>query len=145
MGLLACSAPKNGALPAASANSVVAYTPETVIAALKAAGIPIEAEIVYTATTDPNSLLGRPNQYIGKAAWRDARITAEGDPDSAGGTVEIFASTGDRQRRQDYVAEIAKTPIFAEYAYANGMVLVRVSHKLLPTDADGYARAVAAL
>ena len=118
-----------------------AATPESVIAHLKAAGLPISKPVIYTAETDTNKLLGRPNQYTAKANWHDDRAP-DGDD---GTTVEIFATDADRKTRQDYVAAIAKTPIFAEYAYSRGLVLLRVSGKLTPDQAAEYERALQTL
>lgn len=64
-------------------------TAEEIIKSLKAAKLPIEKEIVFTAESDPNKLLGRPNQYIGKASWNDKRYKSL-TSDSKDYTVEIL-------------------------------------------------------
>jgi hypothetical protein len=46
--------------------------------ALGASGFPIGEVRTFTAETDPNSLLGRPNQYTVKVSWKDARAPFEG-------------------------------------------------------------------
>jgi hypothetical protein len=136
---IACTAP-SGAAPPPSATQP-ASTPEAVIAHLKAAGLPITGEVVYTAETDTNKLLGRPGQYTAKANWLDARAPEAGDAN----TVEIFATDADRKTRQDYVAAAAKSPIFAEYGYAKGRVLLRVAGRLSPDQAAEYDRALQTL
>lgn len=114
------------------------------MAHLKAAGLPLVDEIVYTSETDLNKLMGRPNQYTAKASWRDARVAREGAADvRTGGTAEIFANEADRIRRQEYVGALAKSPPFVEYAYAKGRVLVRVAKELTPDQAAEYERALA--
>jgi hypothetical protein len=121
-------------------------SPAVVIGHLKASGIPIQGEITYTDATDTNNLLGRPHQYIGKAVWRDGRVKETGDPGlDTGGTVEVFANTDDCTARAQYVAGIARTPMFAEYDYTHGSVLVRVSQKLIPSQAREYEKALATL
>jgi hypothetical protein len=62
---------------AASTQSEKPETPEQIIAALKSAGLPIGAVRSYTASTDPNKLLGRPGQYTGKANFRDRRLVEQ--------------------------------------------------------------------
>jgi len=74
---------------AASTQSKELETPDDVFAALKSAGLPIGAVRSYTASTDPNELLGRPGQYTGKANFRDRRLPPTKDFDtSSGGSVE---------------------------------------------------------
>jgi hypothetical protein len=129
-----------------STSAAVKASPEQVMAHLKSAGLPITSELIFTAENEPNQLLGRPRQYTAKGAWKDSRIRAEGDPGlSTGGSVEIFANEGDRKSRQDYIATVATSPLLAEYAYAKGVVLVRVSKGLTPAQASDYEKAVASL
>lgn len=117
-----------------------------VLQALKKAGLPIGDYMVYDAKTDPNELLGRPGQYVAKANFRDNRLTEEGSQpfDSAdGGSVEIFASTVDAERRQDYIARIGQNlPFLVEYHYREGVILLRVSKRLIPEDAAKYGNAL---
>lgn len=110
-------------------------TAQGVVDAFKAAGLPIGEVTVYTAESDPNHLLGRPNQYTAKVSWKDTRA---GDD---GGTVEVFANDADRKARQDYVAAVTKTAsVFAEYAYANGPALLRIAGRLTPDQAAEYQK-----
>ncbi|WP_145964113.1 hypothetical protein [Chromobacterium phragmitis] len=116
--------------------------PETVLSALKKAGIPIAKEVVYTAETDSNKLLGRPNQYVAKANWADGRLS-QPQEDMAGGTVEIFKSEDDLKARKEYVERIGKTmPMMAQYQYHNGLVLIRLDKALTPTQAAEYEKAL---
>lgn len=101
-----------------------------------------------TAATDPNHLLGRPNQYTSKVTFTDSRIkaadvegTQEGDVER-GGAVEVFATAGDATARAKYIQAVTKSlPALAEYDYVHGTVLVRVSHYLTPEQAAGYKSA----
>lgn len=144
---LGCTPTAAPAQPVAVSQS--APTPESVIAHLKAAGLPITSDIVYTAETDPNKLLGRPSQYTAKASWKDPRVDDPLKSDEpgiwTGGTVEIFATDADRQTFQTYVAEMAKTPLLAHYGYARGRVLLRVAGRLTPDQAAEYDRALQTL
>ena len=140
---LGCSTPGR-------AQEAPAPTAESVIAHLKAAGLPIAEEVIYTAETDTNQLLGRPGQYIAKAAWRDTRVTGVWATDEvstmSGGGVEVFANEAERITRQDYLIEVSRMPLLGgQYNYGKGTVLVRVARALTPDQAADYERALAAL
>jgi len=128
---------------AASTQSKELETPDDVFAALKSAGLPIGAVRSYTASTDPNELLGRPGQYTGKANFRDRRLPPTKDFDtSSGGSVETFANQDDAKHRYDYVSAIAKgSALFAEYDYLERNALLRLSSKLTPAQAKVYEKA----
>lgn len=113
------------------------------VATIKAAGLPVAEFVSYTAETDPNRLLGRPNQYTGKANWHDSRLPAPptvGKVDvSDGGGVEIWPTQAGAQARADYIANIGKNlPALVEYDYVLGKVLLRVSKELTPDQALAY-------
>jgi len=113
---------------------------------MKAKGVPIAEVEVYTADNDPNSLLGRPHQYISKANWNDSRLQASGSFDiSDGGGVETFSSATDLTARVKYVSAITQgAAIFAEYEYQSpaGLFFLRLSHVLTPTQAADYVNAL---
>lgn len=121
-----------------------------VVAALKAKGLPIGSVIVYTAATDPNHLLGRPNGYDSKASFTDTRIkpsdSTQGNVD-AGGSVEVFAAAADAQARKTYIqaAEKSAPIVGTEYDYVTGRVLLRVSSVLTPDQAQQYEAALAGI
>jgi hypothetical protein len=121
---------------------------EAIISALKAAGIPIGKTVIFTAETDPNKLLGRPNQYIAKATWHDTRLsepTGELGVEHGGG-LEIYQDEAAAQARMDYIQELGKKmPILVEYNYVKGPVLLRVSKELTPTQAEAYKKALEGL
>jgi hypothetical protein len=108
--------------------------------------------VVFTAETDPNKLLGRPNGYTSKASFTDTRVnpngegftdTREGAVD-LGGSVEIFADEQGAQDRMKFIQAIAKgLPMAGEYDYVSGPVLVRVSRSLTPDQAAQYQTALA--
>jgi hypothetical protein len=117
--------------------------PIQVLTALRHAGLPVGRVRCYTASSDPNKLLGRPGQYTGKANFKDRRIRSAGFDVDNGGSVETFASKSDAKRRFDYVSAITKSsPLFAEYDYLEGTVFLRVSHELTPRQAKAYERAL---
>lgn len=90
--------------------------------------------------TDPNHLLGRPNQYIAKVIFWDAEI---GDPelDEASGTVEIFRNDRDLLNRMRYIEEIGrKIPMVVQYQVRKGRALLRLDKQFTPADVERYTR-----
>lgn len=122
-------------------------TADQILVGLKAKGLLIGASVTYTAETDQNKLLGRPNQYIGKVNFKDTRI-----PDSSnqgvdisvddGGSIEVFVNQADAQKRFQYLQTISSSAsIFAEYEYLDGVAILRISHQLTPDQAKAYETA----
>lgn len=143
--LVACggAAPTPTPVPTATP---VPITAGAVVERLKTAGLPIGEIVAYTAESDPNKLLGRPNQYTGKANFHDTRLPATPDMStSGGGSVEIFATEADTQARKTYVEGLGKQmPALVEYDYLAGRVLLRLSRALSPEQARQYEQALAA-
>lgn len=115
-------------------------TAEEIVTKLKESGLPIENVIVYTEETDPNALLGRPNQYSSKVNFADNRIEQyDVDEDPIGGTVEVFESEKDAKKRHDYLESVGEAVSFLqEYKYLHGKVLLRVSYDLTPKQVEEY-------
>jgi hypothetical protein len=95
---------------------------------------------VFTAATDPNHLLGRPNGYLSKAAFSDTRAASA----AAEGSVEVFPDEAGATARQHYITSIAKSGVAfaAEYDYLRGPVLLRVPQALTPEQAAEYEQAL---
>jgi hypothetical protein len=114
------------------------------VAGFQEAGLPVTEFVIFTAENDPNSLLGRPNQYVGKISFVDLRIGSEiEDPEdigvSEGGSIEVFANEADAKARYDYVTSVTKMmPMLAEYGYQVGNVYLRLSKELTPEQAEEY-------
>ena len=124
-------------------------TSEVVVAELQRSGLPISDITVLTAQTDPNRLLGRPNQYIAKINWRDSRVE-QGAASSvpaieSGGSIELFAREADRVGRENYIRGLAKKSVSTDYIFTSQLVLLRVSKFLTPDQADEYHRWFATL
>jgi hypothetical protein len=86
----------------------------SLVGLFQANGLPVGKYQVYNASTDPNSLLGRPGLYTSKSNFTDTRIDQSGfagektiDTEQ-GGSVEVFASEGDAKQRADYVRSITR-------------------------------------
>lgn len=107
---------------------------------------------VFTESSDPNKLLGRPGQYLSKASFTDNRIGADDasgldEADTLrGGGIEVFETAEGAKKRAESIQRITEgMPALAEYHYVNGPVLVRVSHYLTPSQAADYEKAAASL
>jgi len=115
---------------------------------LKSAGMSIGTITNYTAATDPNHLLGRPNGYKSKTAFIDKTISnSPGTATSVtrGGSVEFFANHAGAVRRERYIEKVEKAaPILGtEYDYVDGPALLRLSSVLTPSEAKVYRRVFA--
>jgi len=120
-------------------------TSDEIVAAFKAAGLPIGTVQVYDAKNDPNTLLGRPGQYTAKFNFADTRLEQPKD-DVTGGSIESFANDKDLQNRVKYVKAITEsTPMFAEYQYINGLMFLRIDKGLTPDQAAEYDKVFQAL
>lgn len=122
---------------------------QLIIDAFKAAGLPMGPVIIYTAETDPNKLLGRPNGYIAKANWHDTRVAATPEVPteeidiSTGGGIEIYPDEAGAKARKDYIDGLGQAmPMLVEYTYVRGPILLRVSKELTPAQAEEYKAAL---
>jgi hypothetical protein len=111
-----------------------------VVNALKKDGLPIGDQFVYTVENDPDQLMGRPGQYTSKVHFID---TTQGENTKVeilnGGTVEMFDNNDDAKNRFNYVSKIAKSsPVFDEYDYVQGKILLRLSKNLPSNHAKKY-------
>lgn len=136
------TAPTPTAVPATVTPKTVDLTAAAVVAKLQQAGLPLGDVVSYTAASDPNALLGRPGQYIGKASFRDSRTPAYETGIGAGGSVEVFATAQELAQRKQYITALASSPLFAEYDLANGLVLLRLSRHLTPDQVGEYEKAL---
>ena len=119
-------------------------TVQGVLLALKQAGLPIGEIAVLTVENDPNQLLGRPKQYIAKGYWVDTRLPTQETLEDmdAGGTIEIFANEEDLEARKAYIAILMEIPLFSQYIFAEGLVLLRLLNELTPQQAIEYEKAL---
>lgn len=118
-------------------------TAEQVVAQLKEKGAPIGEFVVYDAETDPNELLGRPDQYTGKVNFEDTNVE-QMDPeisdDLLGGSVEVFNAQKEAKARKAYIDAFSGAPFMAEYSYISGNILLRLDKSLTPEQAAEYRK-----
>jgi hypothetical protein len=115
-----------------------AATSASIVAALKTAGLPVSQITTYDENTDPNSLLGRPNEYIQKTSFADTQVAS---PSTDNGTIEVFSTAADAQARKAYVDGISKASFVGYYSYQSGVYLLRVSYDVPPSRAKQYETA----
>jgi hypothetical protein len=136
----------------ASASTKASPTASTVVNDLAAAGLPVRLTITYTASNDPNELLGRPNEYTSKASFADKRVppsypAKDGDcmsPPSAicfngvayGGEVEVFPTADLALARYQYLRSFH--PFLDEYEFVFGDAVLRLSGGLTRSQANSY-------
>lgn len=120
-------------------------TAEDYANALKDAGCPIGEIVVYTEETDPNEVLGRPNQYTSKVDFSDTTLEQPTEGDMAGGTIEVFATAEDCTSRYEYLKGFDDPELGAfglnQYMYKGDTVILRVSYDVTPTNAETYEKA----
>jgi hypothetical protein len=111
--------------------------------AFVAQGFPVDNIIDYNEETDENGLLGRPNQYTSKVNFADTRLEQYDIEDPVGGTVEVFTTKKDMERRKKYIESIqdAAQILVNAYIYVSddGLALLRISFELTPAEAQKYA------
>lgn len=128
--------------PSSQDACVANATAEQILLQLQGRGLPIGEYIAYTEETDPNNLLGRPGGYTSKVNFTDTRYTYQSVEFLVedGGTIEVFPSETLAKARVDYIESfVLASPLFAEYYYHEGPVVLRLSKKLLPNEADAFA------
>ena len=120
-------------------NKKPSMTAEQVVSELQRGSLPIDGIIVYDENTDENGLLGRPNQYISKVNFADTRLEQFDPASPNGGTIEVFTSASDLNRRKAHNEMVMeKYPIFTEYLFVHGKYIMRLSKDLSPEQAKEY-------
>src|ERR1044072_4173500 len=105
--------------------------------------LPIGRVLVFTDETDPNHLLNRPNQYTEKLDWEDKRVKQDDPKYPTGGTIEVFNSIENLQKRKEYFEKGLPTVMSGanpEYTYIYKTALIRVRHYLTPAQAKDYEK-----
>lgn len=116
---------------------------EAVAAALQGKISTITKMVTITEDNDPNDLIGRPGGYVEAVSIYDSRAECDSELDiTCGAKLEVFDNAEDAEARRDYIAGIIKdSPMFAEYDYLDGNVLLRVAGRLKPSEAKEYEAA----
>lgn len=125
-----------------SAQTFQPRTGAELASSLLASGLPVESVIIHTAESDPNSLLGRPNQYTAKVSWVDPRAPMLNNETCC--TVEAFDSWSAYIARINYTTSLRDTlpPIFGGGSWVErsdaSMTVLRMDHQITPAIAEQY-------
>ncbi len=112
-------------------------TSEAIVEGMIRRGLPVGEYANFSATIDPEGLLGKPHQYTSRSTFADVRIlpmTQEYPTVADGGAVEVFDNEADAQAR--LAAITAANP--EQPAYLEGTAILRLSEKLTPEQAAEY-------
>ena len=100
------------------------------MAQLVSAGVAVNPATT-TPQDDPNDLLGRPNGYVSRATFTIPGVDAlDDDPAGCdrGGCVEQWEDAAAAQQRLDYLEQMGDaSPMFAEYHYVRGELVLRIA------------------
>ena len=106
-----------------------------VIKAFQAANMPLGQLEFFNANSDPDKLLGKPNQYTEKAIWQ----TKAG----MGHSVEVFAGDADLQARKKFYETDKKTA--GDFLITHKNVLVRIHKEMVPETVARFEQTLKAL
>lgn len=128
-----------------ASHSPKSYSADSILSELEKR-FPIVNSIVYDENNDPNELLGKEHQYIGKVNWCDARLEQLPNGNCqimCGGSIEVFSSSEDANNRIGRLNEtIRERPEFEEYSYLeNEIYLLRISNSFTSDEAEEYHQA----
>lgn len=112
-------------------------TVECFASSLENAGFPLSDVEIYDEDTDPNELMGKSGEYIGKF-----NFTHEPKPETFQSlTIEIFEKDADAKKRAAYVKEITEATGWEEHIYLNSSYLLRIPSDLTAEEAELYNKA----
>ena len=139
----------------APVSRLTGLTASQVAVKLAAAGLPLRTMQDYTASTDPNQLLGTPDGYTSKTSFLDGRtgvnpataLTGSKDPIDQGGGIEVFADPAAASSRLEQLRTLSTSAgqLLEEYDSRQGDVVLRISRFLTQQDIAAYQNAFAAL
>jgi hypothetical protein len=99
-------------------------TAEQITAAMQREGLKTGAVIAYTATTDPNDLLGRQGGYTSKTAWSQ--------PGDATNSVEVYPDAVGAAQRYVLLESLTGGLIGDGWVYVQGNAILRLSKANTP-------------
>ena len=114
-------------------------TVEGVIEKLKAADLPISDYTIFDDNTDPNG--SGDHAYIEKGIFFDDRIDWDYEEGDGSGSVEIFNSAEDAQKRADYINGFAALDTY-RYQLISNNALIRLNTAMTHEQAKEYAEAL---
>ncbi|MFM9107565.1 MAG: hypothetical protein ACKOWF_12800 [Chloroflexota bacterium] len=114
--------------------------PDTFIAGLKDANLPIGDTVIYTADNDPDGLLGKDGGYDAAFGFADTSLP-KADGLAGGGVIEFFKNPDLAKARAEQAVVDAKSEVREFF----GPILVRLSGKMDKKQVDAYGEAIAGI
>jgi hypothetical protein len=108
---------------------------DEVVKAFQAARLPLGQLEFFNASSDPDKLLGKPNQYTGKVFWQTKKDMTHG--------IESFANEADLQTRKRFFETDKR--FSGDFLYTHKNILVHIHKDLLPETAVKYEQALKSL
>jgi hypothetical protein len=108
---------------------------DEVVKAFQAARLPLGQLEFFNANSDPDKLLGKPNQYTGKVFWQTKKDMTHG--------IESFANEADLQTRKKFFETDQR--FSGDFLYTHKNILVHIHKDLLPETAAKYEQTLKSL
>lgn len=105
---------------------------DEVVKVFQKANLPLGQLEFFVEKSDPEKLLGKPNQYTGKVFWQTKKDMTHG--------LESFSSDEDLQARKRYFEADKKTA--GDFFYVHKNILVRIHKDMLPETAAKFEQAL---
>lgn len=125
----------NGANSANTAAKPVALKVNDVVKAFQTARMPLNQLDFYNAATDPDKMLGKPNQYTEKVVWQTKETMKH--------AVETFANDADVQARKKVLE--ADKKFSGDFIYTHKNVLLRINKEMVPETAAKFEQILKAM
>lgn len=114
-------------------------TVKSVVEKFKAADLPISDYTIFDDATDPNG--GGDHAYSEKGIFFDSRVDWDYEEGDGSGSIEIFDSAKEAQKRADYINGFAKLDVY-RYQLISNNALIRLNTAMTHEQAKEYADAL---
>lgn len=116
-------------------------TVKSIVEKFKAADLPISDYTIFDDATDPNG--GGDHAYSEKGIFFDSRVDWDYEEGDGSGSIEIFDSAKEAQKRADYINGFAKLDVY-RYQLISNNALIRLNTAMTHEQAAEYARVLGA-
>lgn len=116
-------------------------TVKSVVEKFKAADLPISDYTIFDDNTDPNG--SGDHAYSEKGIFFDSRVDWDYEEGDGSGSVEIFDSAKEAQKRADYINGFAKLDVY-RYQLISNNALIRLNTAMTHEQAAEYAKVLGA-
>lgn len=117
----------------------------SIMRAFIAAGLPVANVQYLDSHSDPEGLLGTPNQPSATASWADTRCAQSGPDSHNDGSVDVHATMAALARTKIVVRTAQSMPFAYGYVFFTRNVFLHLNPSFTPEQADSYRSALATL